>query len=320
MSVSAYQLTDGRTVEELPFDEAMSRWKAGDGAFWIDAGSAERASLEQVLDELEVSEFLKARSLQVGRSTIVLTVPNATFATLPLYADRAKTRRVYGAAVCLPQLLLTFRAESEGEQEQYLPRIEELELEDGTTSSLLAALLVRRVAATAAVAREVRDRLGELAEQMDEDTTAVEPAVLERLKRRISLLDAIAEEQQEAVALLAHARSAGFDPSAVATPLGLLTAMSSATARLVDRNDARIDNLLRRVQDHKTELLNRRLGLLTIVSAIFMPLTLLAGIWGMNFENMPELDYPNGYALALSLMAFVGLGATWLFYRRGWFD
>jgi len=36
--------------------------------------------------------------------------------------------------------------------------------------------------------------------------------------------------------------------------------------------------------------LNQRLALLTILSAIFMPLTLLSGIWGMNFENMPELS------------------------------
>jgi magnesium transporter len=155
---------------------------------------------------------------------------------------------------------------------------------------------------------------------MDESPTAVEPAELEKLKRRTSLLDAIGEEQEEAFALIAHARSAGFDPASVETPLGLLTTMASATSRLAERNDARINNLLRRVQDHKTELLNRRLGVLTIVSAIFMPLTLLAGIWGMNFEHMPELSYPNAYAGALSLMAFLAIGATWIFYRGGWFD
>ena len=73
------------------------------------------------------------------------------------------------------------------------------------------------------------------------------------------------------------------------------------------------------MQDHKAELLNRRLGLLTIISAIFLPLSLLAGIWGMNFENMPELSYAYGYQGALSLMAFVAAGSAWLLYRRGWF-
>ena len=102
--------------------------------------------------------------------------------------------------------------------------------------------------------------------------------------------------------------------------IGLLKVLTAATARLVDRNDGRIDSLLRRMQDLKAELLNRRLGLLTIVSAIFMPLTLLAGIWGMNFENMPELSYPYAYWVALALMGTLAATGAWLFYRGGWFD
>ena len=46
---------------------------------------------------------------------------------------------------------------------------------------------------------------------------------------------------------------------------------------------------------HREDTLNRRLGLLTILSAIFMPLTLLSGIWGMNFESMPELSMQGAY-------------------------
>ena len=320
MSTHAYELADGGLLNELPFDQAVRRWKVGDGAFLVDAGSLERSSLEPVLDQLDVREFLKTRCFRVGRSTIVLATSNATFASLPLYADSGRTQRIYGAALCLPRLLLTFRSGPVDDAKQRQMRLDELELEDGTTSSLLTALLVRRAAATAAVARQLRDELTQLGERMDEDPGAVGPAELEKLKRRIGLLDAIAEEQTEAFELIVHARSPGFDPGSVEAPLGLLTTMASATGRLVERNDARIDNLLRRVQDHKAELLNRRLGLLTIVSAIFMPLTLLAGIWGMNFERMPGLSHPNAYAWALSLMAFLAISATWIFYRRGWFE
>ena len=320
MSVHAYQLDEGRHLRERPLEEAVSRWKGGEGAFWIDAGPLQRSSLEPLLDRLGVSEFLKTRCLRVGRSTIVLALPQATFATIPLFADAARTRRTYGAALCLPRLVLTFRSEPVEDAERMHLRIAELEIDGSGTSNLLCAFLVKRAAATASVAREVRDELTVLAERMDEDIRDVGPAVLEKLKRRVSLLNAIAEEQREAFELISHAASPGFDPSAVGAQLGLLTTMAAATERLVDRNDARIDNLLRRVQDHKAELLNRRLGLLTIISAIFMPLTLLAGIWGMNFEHMPELNHPHAYAGALSLMAIVAVGGGWLFYRGGWFD
>jgi magnesium transporter len=58
---------------------------------------------------------------------------------------------------------------------------------------------------------------------------------------------------------------------------------------------------------------------LTIVSVIGVPPTLLAGIWGMNFKNMHELDWAWGYPLAwLAIILSAVLPLTW-FKRRGWF-
>ena len=66
--------------------------------------------------------------------------------------------------------------------------------------------------------------------------------------------------------------------------------------------------------------INRRLNVLTIFSAIFLPLTLMAGCWGMNFTNMPELQRENAYFWALGSMAGVALVLMLLFYRNGWFS
>ncbi|MDO4262752.1 MAG: magnesium transporter CorA family protein [Deinococcus sp.] len=63
---------------------------------------------------------------------------------------------------------------------------------------------------------------------------------------------------------------------------------------------------------------NQVMKTLTVVSAIFLPLTFMAGIWGMNFEYMPELNQPWGYGAALSSMLAVALGMFWLFRRQGW--
>ena len=57
---------------------------------------------------------------------------------------------------------------------------------------------------------------------------------------------------------------------------------------------------------------------LTVVSSIMLPLTLIAGIYGMNFESMPELKWPLGYPAVLSVMAVVGLGSVGVFWRLGW--
>ena len=58
--------------------------------------------------------------------------------------------------------------------------------------------------------------------------------------------------------------------------------------------------------------------LLAVVSVVSIPPVILAGIWGMNFKNMPELDWPYGYAFALVAIGLsVVLPLLW-FKRRGW--
>lgn len=57
---------------------------------------------------------------------------------------------------------------------------------------------------------------------------------------------------------------------------------------------------------------------LAVLSAIMLPLTLIAGIYGMNFDNMPELKTRNGYFLVLAVMLLVALGLLYYFWRKGW--
>jgi magnesium transporter len=57
---------------------------------------------------------------------------------------------------------------------------------------------------------------------------------------------------------------------------------------------------------------------LAVLSAIMLPLSLIAGIYGMNFENMPELRSPNGYFFTLAVMAIVAILLLVYFWRRGW--
>jgi len=66
--------------------------------------------------------------------------------------------------------------------------------------------------------------------------------------------------------------------------------------------------------------MNQVMKTLTILTSIFAPLTFIAGIYGMNFVNMPELQWRYGYAYSLILMALIALiQAVWL-WRRGWFQ
>ncbi len=64
--------------------------------------------------------------------------------------------------------------------------------------------------------------------------------------------------------------------------------------------------------------LNAVMRVLTVITTIFMPLTFIAGIYGMNFEHMPELKWPWGYAMALGLMGIVATAMLIGFRRKKW--
>ncbi len=78
--------------------------------------------------------------------------------------------------------------------------------------------------------------------------------------------------------------------------------------------------------------MNEIMKVLTIISVIFIPLTFVAGVYGMNFAptdpdtnqrlflNMPELYEPHGYVYCIGIMLLIGLIQLWYFWKKGWFD
>ena len=64
--------------------------------------------------------------------------------------------------------------------------------------------------------------------------------------------------------------------------------------------------------------LNEIMKVLTLIATIFMPLTFLAGVYGMNFKHMPELDWKYGYFLLWTVMAAIGGGMFLYFKRKKW--
>lgn len=65
---------------------------------------------------------------------------------------------------------------------------------------------------------------------------------------------------------------------------------------------------------------NKRLNFLTIIQAIFVPITLLTGLYGMNFIYMPELQFKYGYFVVIGVMLLIVSLFLRYFYKNGWFD
>lgn len=75
-------------------------------------------------------------------------------------------------------------------------------------------------------------------------------------------------------------------------------------------------NLIYAINDQK---MNEIMKLLTLIGSIFIPLTFIVGVYGMNFEYMPELTAPYGYLAVWGVMIATAIGMIFYFFKRGWF-
>jgi len=80
-------------------------------------------------------------------------------------------------------------------------------------------------------------------------------------------------------------------------------------------NVSNLLNLHLSLASHRT---NEVMGVLTIVSMLFLPLTFIVGLYGMNFQYMPELEYRYGYFWVIGVMILLAAGFYVFFRRKGW--
>ena len=188
---------------------------------------------------------------------------------------------------------------------------------------LLYCLVDAAVDAAFPVLEALRDRVESLEEELLERPSEDAIARIHEMRRKLALLGRLVLPGQEALGRLLRSDD---------SPL------SAATRRYVHdvldhhmRIGDTIDNLVEVTRSlHELYLMsvshrmNDVMKLLTIIATIFIPLTFVAGVYGMNFDpdaspwNMPELRARFGYPLVMLLFLAIGLGMAWMFRRRGW--
>lgn len=86
----------------------------------------------------------------------------------------------------------------------------------------------------------------------------------------------------------------------------------------LDNNREMISSLHDMYQTNISNKMNEVMKVLTIIATIFIPLTFIAGIYGMNFEHMPELSWQYSYPIAWGVMILVTIGMVVYFKRKKW--
>jgi magnesium transporter len=87
---------------------------------------------------------------------------------------------------------------------------------------------------------------------------------------------------------------------------------------MIESDRETVAGLIELYMTHESNRMNEVMKVLTIIATVFIPLTFIAGIYGMNFEYMPELRYAWGYPAILAVMLLVAIAMFIFFRRRRW--
>jgi len=145
------------------------------------------------------------------------------------------------------------------------------------------------------------------------------------VKRQISVFRRILSPQRDVISRLIHSDNKAISKSSQIYFRDVYDHLIRANEMLDFQRDT-MSNVLDAyysVLSHQINEYSHRVNLimqrLTIITTIFMPLTFIAGVYGMNFQNMPELKWEDGYYFALALMSAVALVMYYFFRRKDWF-
>jgi magnesium transporter len=167
------------------------------------------------------------------------------------------------------------------------------------------------------VLEELSDDIEDLEQEVVERATPLTLRNVHALKREMIVLRRSVWPIREAVNTLVRDES---DLVADST-LPFFRDLYDHTIQVIDTVETLRDILSGLLDVYLSSLSNRMnevMKVLTIMSSIFIPLTFIVGVYGMNFKYMPELDSPWGYPSVWIVMILTGLGLLAIFRKKGW--
>ena len=315
--IASYRLTEGRLAgPAAPLHEAL----------WIDLfrpSADEEADVETLVGfdvptREDMAEIEASSRLYFEDGAAVMT------AILPAHADGDDPEMEPVSFVLTADRLVTVRYHEPRSFATFAARAQKGGIASAEPAALLVALLEVIVDRIADITERAASEIDGISRRIFRDTKSAGrdyQALLEEIGRKGDLISKIMDSLLTLERLdrfLSHVtvqRKAGKDLRE------RVKTLSRDVGSLIDHGNF--------VAGKVTFLLDATLGMisieenkinkiLSIVAAVFLPPTLIASIYGMNFQNMPELAWPFGYPLALILMVCTAGGTFLFFKRKGW--
>jgi magnesium transporter len=294
----------------------------GRGVTWVDVqGLGDEATIRAIGEIFELHPVALENAVNVPQRAKTELYENhqLVIARTPMIDDDGIVRTPQVCFIIGATCVLTFQERSHGFFEPVRQRIQAGigAIRSQGPGYLAYALIDAMVDRYYPVAQRLSDGLEELEELVVENP---HPDVLTRihgLRRKLVVLRRVGWPQREAINAMLREQTPYFSAQEIIYLRDthdhiaqIVELIDSSREMASDLADAYLSNV-----SHRT---NEIMKVLTLMASIFIPLTFVAGVYGMNFENMPELQSRNGYFIVWGVIVVLAVSMTFYFRHRGW--
>lgn len=290
-----------------------------DRADWIDAHEPdmEERGLLQSLLHTDLPDYDDVEEIETSARCFV---DQAGIHVHSMFLSQAEGRHSTVSVACILQSnrLITIREGDLPDFRLLRMRARRGQVESRTPAELLVTLFEQKVENHADTLEDIHRQLETVSHLVLEDEDAELEEAISRLARledsngkiRLCLMDT----QRDISFLLRHLRNPNDHAETLREVMRDVETLMSHTTFLFEK----INFLMDSTQGFINIEQNKIIKIFSIAAVVFLPPTLVASIYGMNFGHMPELQWLLGYPWALGLMLVAGFAPYWYFKRKGW--
>ena len=321
MNPKAFEITADSRLKEISYTSLDPNWTEDDKYRWLDFSEGTRQEWQKLLVSLEIETFIEQSGITFGDGSRFDVFAKALYLEFPMLTGEQDQWTTQVSIICLGTTILTFHKHPIEVGLLIANFTTGLRrLQEATTSGLLYGILDQYSDRIAQSINPARAEARRLANALEKDPDSVKNTEIMTLKDHAGELVDVLEDVTYCVTRLQTVETSTFNAQSLAKKLRDLSATLVNAQHTAERFERRTSNLHLRYTLIQQEKTNSRLQALTIISAIFLPLTLIVGVYGMNFDVMPELHWAYGYPAVLILMVVIVIGLLSIFKNKGWFD
>ena len=322
MKVNCYQISDGPKLTPCEYSFAIDSIRHQKARIWIDLLDAEASEIEEKLDDIQAKGLIRHLCNDSRDHPGFYPLRPLALMVIPVQMEVQDSNILeYLAILFSKDFLISIRNSKMARFRKSITSEDSFDLlPDDSTAGVISSLMMGLSLDCLRKAARLSDMILALEERRERDPDEVKIEEISAKRSELLTLESIVQGQLPIIETIISSDRPAKNPESTLEYLRWASANLKSADKKLEWLERRIEVMRSLIDMHAQERTNRRLGRLTVLSMIFMPVTFLAGIWGMNFKSMPLLSNEYGYIYALIIMLFISGGMYLYFHRKGWFD